>query len=253
MSNKYNEKMKDSFHTKLAIFFFVKAFKSSISDYLDSTNVENIQYEFNDFQLTSEIAKNYSSEYYQKMPNESIELDGIGLKIKDIVHNLSMKCEGHDFYVNTSLLRSDVRSKLPNNKFVKLYAVLLNEYKKQFVNLFPIDEFNSLLDQMSCSYCGISIDQINELGRSGLLHNKRSEKRGYTLEIDRKVPNLEYTPNNCCMSCYWCNNAKTDEFSYDEFKNSIAPGIRAVWNCRLSAAKLQLIPEESIKKCCEFE
>ncbi|WP_188117205.1 hypothetical protein [Campylobacter concisus] len=34
------------------------------------------------------------------------------------------------------------------------------------------------------------------------------------------------------MACYWCNNAKTDEFSPEEFK-PIAEGIREVWNKRL--------------------
>jgi hypothetical protein len=156
-----------------------------------------------------------------------------------------MKCEGHDFYVNTSLLRSDVRSKLPNNQFVKLYNELLNGYKKQFDNVFPIDKFNGLLDQKSCAYCGISVDQIKELGRSGLLHNKRSETRGYTLEIDRKIPNLEYTPDNCCMSCYWCNNAKTDEFSPYEFKE-IARGINHVWNNRLKNNSIHFPDNSSV-------
>ena len=231
MSNKYNEKMRDSFHTKLAIFFFTKAFKGSVSNYIGS-NVEDIQQEFNAFELTTDIAKKYSADYYQKEINESIELDGVRLKVQDIIDNLSMKCEGHDFYVNTSLLRSDVRTKLPNNSFVNLYNELLNRYKKQFENIFSISDFNTRLDQKSCAYCGISVDQIKELGESGLLHNKRSEKRGYTLEIDRKIPNLEYTSDNCCMSCYWCNNAKTDEFSQHEFKE-IARGINHAWNHRL--------------------
>ena len=224
--------MRDSFHTKLAIFFFTKAFKGSVSNYIGSTNVENIQQEFNAFELTTDIAKKYSADYYQKEINESIELDGVRLKVQDIIDNLSMKCEGHDFYVNTSLLRSDVRTKLPNNSFVNLYNELLNRYKKQFENIFSISDFNTMLDQKSCAYCGISVDQIKELGESGLLHNKRSEKRGYTLEIDRKIPNLEYTSDNCCMSCYWCNNAKTDEFSQHEFKE-IARGINHAWNHRL--------------------
>ena len=232
MSNKYNEKMRDSFHTKLGIFFFTKAFKGSVSDYVGLTNVENIQHEFDAFTLTSDIAKKYSADYYQKSINESIELDGVSLKVLDIINNLSMKCEGHDFYINTSLLRSDVRSKLPNNPFVNLYNELLIGYKKQFENIFPINDFNTMLDHKICAYCGISVDQIKELGRAGLLHNKRSETRGYSLEIDRQIPNLEYTPDNCCMSCYWCNNAKTDEFSPYEFKE-IARGINHAWNHRL--------------------
>ena len=87
-------------------------------------------------------------------------------------------------------------------------------------------------DETTCSYCGISLAQIEELGKNSKLNNKRSDTRGYTLEIDRKLPNLEYSEENCCMACYWCNNAKTDEFSPKEFK-PIAEGIRKAWNERL--------------------
>ena len=91
-----------------------------------------------------------------------------------------------------------------------------------------------MLEKTTCSYCGISLAQIEELGKNGKLNNKRSDTRGYTLEIDRKLPNLEYSKENCCMACYWCNNAKTDEFSPREFK-PIAEGIRRTWNERLKA------------------
>lgn len=92
-----------------------------------------------------------------------------------------------------------------------------------------------MIENKVCSYCGISEDDISELGKRGELNNKRSETRGYTLEIDRKEANGEYTEKNCCMSCYWCNNAKTDEFSVVEFKD-IAKGINSVWEKRLGKA-----------------
>jgi len=34
------------------------------------------------------------------------------------------------------------------------------------------------------------------------------------------------------MACYWCNNAKTDEFDGDEFKE-IGEAIKKVWKKRL--------------------
>jgi hypothetical protein len=36
------------------------------------------------------------------------------------------------------------------------------------------------------------------------------------IEIHRKNSNKEYTKDNCVISCYWCNNAKTDGFTYEE-------------------------------------
>ena len=57
--------------------------------------------------------------------------------------------------------------------------------------------------------------------------------RGWNLEIDRLNSNFEYKPDNCAMACYWCNNAKTDEFTEDEFM-VIGEAIKNVWRERLN-------------------
>lgn len=36
------------------------------------------------------------------------------------------------------------------------------------------------------------------------------------------------------MACYWCNNAKTDEFTAEEFKE-IGKEIRKIWDVRLAS------------------
>jgi hypothetical protein len=41
--------------------------------------------------------------------------------------------------------------------------------------------------------------------------------RGQSLEVERKE-DTKYTEENCELCCYWCNNAKSDIFSFDEFK-----------------------------------
>jgi len=49
------------------------------------------------------------------------------------------------------------------------------------------------------------------------------------------------------MSCYWCNNAKTDEYIPSEFKE-IARGINHVWNKRLEKDGISekiIFPEDS--------
>jgi len=47
------------------------------------------------------------------------------------------------------------------------------------------------------------------------------------------MPNLEYSiMKNLVYSCYWCNNAKTDTFKYEEFLE-IGKEIEKVWNKRL--------------------
>lgn len=84
-----------------------------------------------------------------------------------------------------------------------------------------------------CHYCGISEEQINQLWQKDPLLTKR--KRGKALEIDRKKPNDSYeNPNNLVLSCYWCNNAKTDTFSEEEFLE-IGKSIKKIWEKRLQS------------------
>jgi 5-methylcytosine-specific restriction endonuclease McrA len=72
----------------------------------------------------------------------------------------------------------------------------------------------SVADQ--CYYCEITIDEIIELINKRKIFKKN--ERGWKMEIDRKEPNQEYSDENCVPACYWCNNAKTDEFNAEEFK-----------------------------------
>ncbi len=97
-----------------------------------------------------------------------------------------------------------------------------------------------MLTTYSCAYCGISMKQIHKLAENKKLFTKRS--RGYSLEIDQKDPYGGYSDKNCIASCYWCNNAKTDEFIPKEFKK-IAKGINCVWNQRLKDAGLKEMVE----------
>lgn len=84
-----------------------------------------------------------------------------------------------------------------------------------------------------CHYCGITEAEIEELLRAGNIKTKRITTRGKRLELDRKMPEPSYAVvENLVLCCYWCNNAKTDEFSADEFR-LIAPAFRTVWQSRL--------------------
>ena len=106
-----------------------------------------------------------------------------------------------------------------------------NYIKNVFPALMPMEAFKLLENTTQCYYCEITTTQIVELGNNGKLRKKNL--RGWSLEIDRKNPNLDYFVDNCVMACYWCNNAKTDEFTAEEFKE-IAKGIKKVWSNRLS-------------------
>jgi 5-methylcytosine-specific restriction endonuclease McrA len=83
-----------------------------------------------------------------------------------------------------------------------------------------------------CHYCGITQLKLDELHSIGIT-NKRTT-RGRSLEIDRKAPNEHYNNlNNLTYSCYWCNNAKTDTFTEEEFK-IVGKAIGQIWTKRLN-------------------
>jgi 5-methylcytosine-specific restriction endonuclease McrA len=84
-----------------------------------------------------------------------------------------------------------------------------------------------------CCHCGITQEQINSLFSNNLVKTKRTITRGRKLEIERVAPNEKYNNlDNLKYSCYWCNNAKTDEFNDEEFR-PIGQEIKKVWEKRL--------------------
>jgi 5-methylcytosine-specific restriction endonuclease McrA len=83
-----------------------------------------------------------------------------------------------------------------------------------------------------CHYCGITQQDLDRLHSLGLINKRKT--RGKTLEIDRKMPNEQYNNlTNLTYSCYWCNNAKTDTFTEEEFK-TIGIAISQIWINRLN-------------------
>jgi 5-methylcytosine-specific restriction endonuclease McrA len=98
-----------------------------------------------------------------------------------------------------------------------------------FLNYYgPDDKLNRC-----CGYCGISEGQVDALDKSEQILTKRIYHRGRTMEVDKKDPMKDYSdPDNLILSCYWCNNAKTDEFSIEEFMD-IARAISQVWQQRI--------------------
>ncbi|KAA3436740.1 hypothetical protein [Rufibacter hautae] len=106
--------------------------------------------------------------------------------------------------------------------------------RKKFTPVF--EDFYTWYQNLErkCHYCDITEDEIAELLDSGKLNTKRIVTRGRRLEYDRKVPDLLYENiENVVLCCYWCNNAKTDTFTYDEFKE-IGKVFKAIWKERMA-------------------
>lgn len=77
-----------------------------------------------------------------------------------------------------------------------------------------------------CFYCDLSEEESQEIVFKGLLKSNRfpfngnitrGVNRGYWLEIDRKNPKGKYSHSNCELSCYFCNNDKSDVFQSSQY------------------------------------
>jgi hypothetical protein len=78
----------------------------------------------------------------------------------------------------------------------------------------------------ACFYCGLTEAESQEIVHNGLLVSKRfplggntdrGVNRGYWLEIDKKNPRGIYSKENCELSCYFCNNDKSDVFNDEQY------------------------------------
>jgi hypothetical protein len=80
--------------------------------------------------------------------------------------------------------------------------------------------------EKKCHYCGITEDEFRN--RWGVFRHGR---RGLTLEVDKMDNTKPYSLYNCVLACYACNNAKSDVFTYEEFKK-VGHVINEIWQHR---------------------
>lgn len=195
---KHDNCRKESFQTKVNLFLFRRC--------VDCRGV--IQFENNDFnkyQITDEDIVEYAGVYWQQKVN---------FKIKEITIDT--------IYAAIKAWK--------DNHYPRLQELEM-AYKNNFSKLLLCNDIEELFKSTNCFYCGITIENINNLIDNKKIF-KKHDLRGFTMEIDRKEPNKEYTKDNIVLCCYWCNNAKTDEFNADEFK-PIGEAIGKVWKKRL--------------------
>ncbi|HPQ35916.1 MAG TPA: hypothetical protein PK563_15585 [Tenuifilaceae bacterium] len=199
----YKSIAKRSFETKLNLYVFEMALESS------GHQAELDAERFNNFSIPIELVKKYTAEYWQTERSEKI-----GDKTVDEIYK----------WMNSY--------KEKNKSSIELAQA---SYIQNFNQVFPEQDFDRLVEQKSCFYCGLTINDMVSLATKRKLFKKN--ERGWSLEIDRKNSNLEYSKENCVMSCYWCNNAKTDEFTAEEFA-VIGKAIAMVWHDRLRESNI---------------
>lgn len=203
IKQKYNELIPRSFKTKLDVFLFHRC--------ITKRRIESVELsEFKWFKIEKEILELY---------------------------NKAWQLEADDKLSEDNLTISEIDEKIEkwtkeNKEFIK---EIFNEYRILFItDYFPFSQFEELYpknpEDRICTYCRITDKDIEMLDNNGKIYTKRT--RGFSMEIDRIEPNKEYSPDNCVLACYWCNNAKSDEFTLDEFIDHIGPGIQSVWKER---------------------
>lgn len=205
LKRKYNAIILRSFKTKLDVFLFDICINKEL---LENFSTDN----FHHFEITDKVLTLYEKAW-QLLEADKLSEDGPTMK--------------------------DIDNSIQNwhNQNTEFKELLLKEYKFLFQReYFPYSEFEKKFDQdpnnRICHYCRITDKDIE------LLRNQRKIKtkqfRGYSMEIDRINSNREYRPENVVLACYWCNNAKSDEFTSKEFSSHIGPGIGDVWEERIS-------------------
>ncbi len=209
LKQKYNDVIERSFKTKLEVFLVDRVKRLS---HIRGITPE----EFNDFKITEEIANNYSEVWQMKESEEYYETDFTIQQIDMLIEHWYKE-------------ESDILMELQRQH----KALFVTEY-------FPFSDFEVLFPEEPkkriCHYCKISDYEIEMLRKRREIYSKR--QRGYFIELDRIEPNKEYSKDNCVLACYWCNNAKSDEFSLKESSEHIGPAIESIWKERKSKAKI---------------
>ena len=88
-------------------------------------------------------------------------------------------------------------------------------------------------DGRTCHYCGIEENDFLKIW--GEFYG--GKKRGGILEVDRKDNARGYEIDNCVLACAVCNNAKSDKFTYEEFK-MVGNTIGKIWRERKNANRI---------------
>ena len=118
----------------------------------------------------------------------------------------------------------DVNNITNNRKLEKLWYGFKQRGNnlRKFQKAEFIKWYNTKVDE-GCRYCGISEKNCRELVLKlpssrfpKSLKLQRGKSRGYYLEVDRKEPKGDYSIDNCVLSCYFCNNDKSDVFTHDQ-------------------------------------
>ena len=139
---------------------------------------------------------------------------------EEIFHKMSKECSP-DKALQSDYNLNDLAD------FKKACEKGIRNFIKWYLKNIPTDE-------TTCEYCGVTQKKCREyLERVATDYGGNKRNKGKTLELERKNSQKGqniYQEDNCIWICHVCNNAKSDLFTEDKFKKTIARGIRDFWN-----------------------
>lgn len=90
-----------------------------------------------------------------------------------------------------------------------------------------------------CYYCELKEEDSQKIVHNGILtsnrfplngETKQGVNRAYWLEVDKKNPKGVYSRENCELSCYFCNNDKSDVFNHIQYKEFVKDRLKFLKN-----------------------
>jgi 5-methylcytosine-specific restriction endonuclease McrA len=250
LNNEYSETgihFFSNYHYSIALGRYKNILERNFRRILDENLYQHVYFKFRKswgFPFTSESALSNESDLIEILSRDEYKPikewlnhhpdKALQKKIKEISANRTEVRFKNILFEKFSLIHKTVLTELAHEyeEHKHFHSILP---KNEFLNYFGPNE--NLL--RTCEYCSIREKDIERLVSYNLIFSKRIYTRGMTMEVDKRDPRKEYHKDNLIMSCYWCNNAKTDEFTEKEFK-ILGQTIKSVWRERLRTTKKKI-------------
>ncbi|WP_170178620.1 hypothetical protein [Flammeovirga pectinis] len=167
------------------------------------------------------IEKRYFELKYNHKINEFYKIDD--LKNWSVGTAKSKYKRLDDFYCDELSISVKELEKVINGfkEYHHLYQKYFNEYRKEFFAdpKTLIEWFNN--QNNSCHYCDITQEEVLKIvdlrGGNMTLNNLQKRSKG-SLEIEKLDSNKGYTFDNSVLACPFCNNAKSNLISDEDWK-----------------------------------
>lgn len=144
-----------------------------------------------------------------------------------------------DFYITELEINKEKLNQLRADykKFNDLYSRYFNEQRRELFE--EAKSFLKWYDEQneSCNYCEISqsdLYRIVESRNGNLTLNLKTKRSKGTLEIEKRDPNKGYTFSNSILACPFCNNAKSNLISEEDWRKFFVPAMKNYFNSILS-------------------